>query len=201
MKKKYERVYQFRIALIGAEPSIWRRIQVPETYTFWDLHVAIQDAMGWKDHHLHEFRVKDPSLGLTEVMGIPVEEAENEWKVHPGWERKIADYFLVAGVVAEYLYDLGDNWWHTLSFEGTFPCKEGLGYPQCLDGKRACPPEDCGGIEGFHDFLEAALVIGHQEHSKTVTWAGGKFEVNKFDPREVVFDDPQERWKAAMTLK
>ena len=55
MKRKYERVYQFKIALDGIEPPIWRRIQVPETYSFWDLHVAIQDSMGWSDGHLHEF--------------------------------------------------------------------------------------------------------------------------------------------------
>ena len=51
MKKKFNNVYQFKITLEGAKPPIWRRIQVPETYTFWDLHVAIQDAMGWGDHH------------------------------------------------------------------------------------------------------------------------------------------------------
>jgi hypothetical protein len=201
MKAIAERVYQFKISLIGTEPPIWRRIQVPETYTFWDLHVAIQDAMGWKDSHLHEFRVKDPSLGLTEVIGIPVEEADKDWKVHPGWERKIADYFPAVGDTAEYLYDPGDNWWHTLVLEEIAPRQEGQRYPQCQEGKRACPPEDCGGIEGFHDFLEAALVVGHQDRSETLTWVGGKFDVNKFDPRAVVFDDPQKRWKAAFSEK
>jgi hypothetical protein len=172
MKGIGERIFQFKITLNGTEPPIWRRIQVPETFTFWDLHVAIQDAMGWNDSHLHEFRVKDPSLGLTEVVGIPVEEFEGETKVHPGLEKKIADYFLAAGATADYVYDFGDNWRHTLELEGIIPRKEGIRYPLCIDGKRACPPEDCGGIEGFHDFLEAALVLGHKDHGQTLTWAG-----------------------------
>jgi hypothetical protein len=53
MKRKFDRVYQFKITLKGSDNPIWRRIQVPETYTFWDLHVAIQDVMGWQDYHLH----------------------------------------------------------------------------------------------------------------------------------------------------
>jgi hypothetical protein len=57
MKGIGERIFQFKIILKGTEPPIWRRIQVPETFTFWDLHVAIQNAMGWNDSHLHEFRV------------------------------------------------------------------------------------------------------------------------------------------------
>ena len=52
-------VHQFLIVLSGTDPLIWRRLQVPERYSFWDLHVAIQDAMGWLDYHLHEFRLLD----------------------------------------------------------------------------------------------------------------------------------------------
>ncbi len=94
--------------------------------------------MGWQDSHLHEFRVKDPALGLTEVIGIPVEEAENEWKVHPGWERKIADYFPAAGATAEYLYDLGDNWWHTLVLEGDRSTSRGAEIPT-VPGRQKVP--------------------------------------------------------------
>ena len=52
-------VHQFLVVLSGTDPLVWRRIQVPEKYSFWDLHVAIQDAMGWLDYHLHEFRLLD----------------------------------------------------------------------------------------------------------------------------------------------
>jgi len=72
MKKKYSPVYQFKITLEDAKPPIWRRIQVPETYTFWDLHVAIQDAMGWSDYHLHEFGMVNPSTGLRTLSETPI---------------------------------------------------------------------------------------------------------------------------------
>lgn len=72
MEKKFENVYQFRIDLNDISPPIWRRIQVPETYTFFDLHVAIQNAMGWEDYHMHEFYITDPSTGERIRM-----EAEN----------------------------------------------------------------------------------------------------------------------------
>jgi hypothetical protein len=60
MKKQFDQVYQFKITLQKIRPLIWRRIQVPASYTFWDLHVAIQDSLGWTDTHLHEFRLKNP---------------------------------------------------------------------------------------------------------------------------------------------
>ena len=67
-------IYRFEVSLIGIEPTIWRRIEVPEGYSFWDLHVAIQDAMGWLDCHLHLFHVPDPDTGEIEPVGIPFDE-------------------------------------------------------------------------------------------------------------------------------
>ncbi len=89
MKKKFDQVYQFKISLRGIKPPIWRRIQVPETYSFWDLHVAIQDSMGWSDCHLHQFEMFSPSTGMNIKIGIPDEEGY-DMDIHPGWKLKIA---------------------------------------------------------------------------------------------------------------
>jgi Plasmid pRiA4b ORF-3-like protein len=64
-------VHQFLIVLAGTDPLVWRRVQVPEGYSFWDLHVAIQDAMGWKDYHLHEFQLFDEAAQTLVSVGIP----------------------------------------------------------------------------------------------------------------------------------
>ena len=64
-------VHQFLVVLSNVDPLIWRRIQVPESYSFWDLHVAIQDAMGWLDCHLHEFLVADGRTRVAISIGIP----------------------------------------------------------------------------------------------------------------------------------
>lgn len=68
MTKRDQSIYQFKITLEEVGPTIWRRIQVPESYSFWDLHVAIQDAMGWRDSHLHEFTITNPKTALKGIM-------------------------------------------------------------------------------------------------------------------------------------
>src|SRR5262245_49867824 len=88
---KPEFVHQFLIALCGTDPLVWRRIQVPLTYSFWDLHVAIQDAMGWLDYHLHEFRLLDQRNKIR-AIGIPTGE-EIEPPPIAGWRVRVSDYF------------------------------------------------------------------------------------------------------------
>ena len=79
MSKETKKVYQFKITLKGTDPKIWRRVQVPESYTFWDLHAAIQDAMSWGGYHLHKFNITNPKTGTTDqIVGVPVDENEIE---------------------------------------------------------------------------------------------------------------------------
>ena len=106
MKKKFSQVYQFKITLKDTKPPVWRRIQVPETYTFWDLHIAIQDVMGWLDYHLHEFELINPRTGLNVEIGFPDDEFGK--KILAGWSQKIADYFNMENSMANYVYDFGD---------------------------------------------------------------------------------------------
>ena len=106
MKKKFNRVYQFRITLKDIKPTVWRRIQVPETYTFWDLHVAIQDVMGWFDCHLHQFKILEPMTNTKVDIGIP-DEDDDYYEILPGWRQKILDYFSPDNKTADYIYDFG----------------------------------------------------------------------------------------------
>ncbi|MBP1696908.1 MAG: plasmid pRiA4b family protein [Deltaproteobacteria bacterium] len=198
MKKKFDKVFQFKITLKGIRPPIWRRIQIPETYTFWDLHVAIQDAMGWFDSHLHRFEILNPSTGMEEEIGIPDEEFEWDTVTLPGWKQKMADYFSMNNTKSEYVYDFGDNWEHTVKLEKILPRQEGIPYPKCTDGKRACPPEDCGGSWGYEDFLKAITNPKHREHKEMLDWVGGSFDPEHFDIKEVVFENPAQRLKYAL---
>ena len=195
MKKKFDQVYQFKITLRDIKPPIWRRIQVPETYTFWDLHVAIQDAMGWSDYHLHEFEIADPSTDLMVNIGIPDEDFDRE--ILPGWKQKIADYFSMGNRLAEYIYDFGDNWEHIIKLEKILPRDKNVDYPKCIAGKRACPPEDCGGIWGYENFLEIINDPDNEEYEDMIEWVGGEFDPEHFDVKEVSFDDPDKRRKIA----
>ena len=198
MKKRFDKVYQFKITLEGIKPPIWRRIQVPETFTFWDLHVAIQDAMGWVDYHLHEFEVRHPFTGEKVKIGTPIEEEEFfGQEIILERKQKIADWFSMENRIANYTYDFGDSWEHKIQLEKILPRDKNIEYPTCVAGKRACPPEDCGGIWGYERLLEAINNPDHEEHKEMLEWFGGEFNPEHFDVNEVSFDDPNKRWKSA----
>jgi len=197
MKKKFKKVYQFKVTLKGTRPPVWRRIQVPESYTFWDLHVAIQDAMGWLDYHLHVFEIMNPSTGMKEEIGVPDEDFEFDTRIFPGRKRKIADYFSMDNSKANYQYDFGDNWEHTIELEKIVARAEDVEYPVCIAGKRSCPPEDCGGTWGYQNFLKIIKNPDDEEYGEMLEWVGGKFDPEDFDINDVRFDDPDKRWETA----
>lgn len=191
-----DQVFQFKIELQEVKPKVWRVIQVPSTYSFWDLHVAIQDAMGWYDYHLHEFLVKDPATGIDIKVGIPDDDSLDDTTL-PGWEIRVKDYFSESSKKAKYIYDFGDDWKHAIIFEGSKDKSDEVDYPRCMDGKRACPPEDCGGPYGYELMLESLEDPNHDMHHEMLEWIGGEFDPEYFDFNEVEFDNPKERWKIA----
>ena len=186
------RVYQFKIVLDGIKPLIWRRIQVPETYSFWGLHVAVQDAMGWQDYHLHRFEIPDPLTGVrTTIVSFPTEASKRNGKLLSGWKVEMGHYFTMANNKAWYAYDyLYDNWSHRLTLEGIFTRAEGTDYPLCLDGRRACPPEDCGGVQGYYRLLGN---INRQDQEHKPSLASGAFDPEALNIDEIYFDDPERR--------
>lgn len=192
-------VYQFRIVLLEIAPPIWRTVEVPGTYSFWDLHVAIQDSMGWLDYHLHCFRMTRPGTENVMQIGIPDEDAfEGDEPILPGWDVPIASYFAHPGVAAKYEYDLGDGWEHEVTLEAIRPRQKGLRYPRCLAGERACPPEDCGGVGGYENLLAVMRDPTHEEYVSLLRWLGGdRFAPERFNAKTVKFDHPGKRWDLA----
>lgn len=185
-----ELVYRFRITLMDVEPPIWRLIEVPAWGTFWSLHVAIQNAMGWTDSHLHAFTVPEGRSGEVE-LGFPDPDGYLETKA--GWRRLLKRHLKNVGQEFLYTYDFGDNWEHVVTLEGILLADPAVTYPRCLDGARRCPPEDCGGTWGYEDFLAAVADPHHEEHESTLEWCGGAFDPEAFVPGEVVFEDPLQR--------
>ena len=197
-------VYRFGVHLRGTDPPIWRVIDVPADYRFWDLHVAIQDAMGWLDYHLHQFSTIAPDSRKPVKIGTPASDFGYEYDdVLRDSECAIADYFRSPGDKATYIYDFGDGWQHQLALSRVLPREPEVRYPVCRDGERACPPEDCGGVGGFRRFLDIMADPGHPEHEDMQTWLINHvgpyhpYDPEEFDPTAVAFDDPQERWRRA----
>jgi hypothetical protein len=193
---RIDHVCQFLVVLPRTEPLVWRRIQVPEAYSFWDLHVAIQDAMGWKDCHLHEFIVIDSKTSRVKRIGIPDDEMRDERPCLAGWKVPMTRYLTYGTDPVRYRYDFGDDWEHTVEFEELLPADAGA-YPRCVAGAGACPPEDVGGTTGYAEFLQTIRDRRHPERAAMLRWAGGAFDPHAFDLGVVRFDDPVERWKAA----
>jgi hypothetical protein len=158
---------------------VWRRILVPSTYNFWDLHVAIQDAMGWEDRHLHQFTLDDPAGGGRVRLGIPDDSgfyAVNE--VLAGWEHRLRKYLKPGSLPALYTYDFGDEWQHEVLLEAILPADNTQDLPRCIAGAGNCPPEDSGGPAMCAELLDTDVA-------------------DEFVPEGVLFDDPRERWNRA----
>lgn len=172
-------IFQFKITLLGVVPLIWRRIQVQDC-TLDKLHEHIQTAMGWTNSHLHQFEIDGERYGDPALIDNRFDDFECEdstktivSEILPNTGKRFA---------FKYEYDFGDSWEHEVMFEGCPSVDPKAKYPLCLEGERACPPEDCGGVWGYGDFLEAIRNPKHEEHENMLEWIGGKFAPEKFDP-------------------
>lgn len=186
-------VYQFKISLKRTKPKIWRRIQVPSTYTFYALHVAIQNAMGWDGGHLHQFDMKHPRTGGKISIGEPAPDYYGfGTEIIPEENAKITKYFVAAKNKAIYLYDFGDGWQHEIVLEKIMPPETDVNYPRCVAGKRACPPEDCGGVGGYEELLKILADPEHDEYKDKIEWleeiGRDDFNPDDFDPESVILN-------------
>ncbi len=84
----------------------------------------------------------------------------------------------------DYEYDFGDGWEHEIHFEGCLRAEKRTRYPVCLEGQRACPPEDIGGSYGYQEYLEAMADPKHEQHEECMEWRG-PFDPEKFDAQVV----------------
>ena len=184
-KKSFKNVYQFKITLDEIRPPIWRRIQVPETFNFKQLHLAIQRSMRWKNYHLHNFKIGDATIGMQDQMDCDYDD-EDELD-----ERKtyIKDWFKSPFDRAMYEYDFGAGWDHIIQLEKIEPAQSGVQYPCCTDGRRACPPEDCGGTYGYEELLLILKTPSHKEHNERKEWLHKCGYGKSFDPEKFSADN------------
>jgi len=180
---KYEEAetFQFKIHLKGIKkPPVWRRVTVPSSYNFYNLHLIIQETFGWWNSHLFQF--SENGFGSPQVITEIYEDHD------PGFEKqfeaaevKLTDVFKYEKQKFIYIYDFGDSWEHVLTLEKILPDKSKS--PSLLDGKGKCPPEDCGGVWGYEGFKEIMADKKHPEYEEYAEWVGLEDEEN-WDPNE-----------------
>ncbi len=167
-------VHRVKITLRGGKPPIWRRLEVPSTITLRDLHDAIQAAFGWAGYHLWVFEtpdgdygMPDPELGHRDAARVTLD------RVAPRTRDRL-----------RYTYDFGDDWQHDIVVEDVLAAEVGVAYPRFVAGRRACPPEDCGGVWGYADLVEILADPEHDEHAERLEWLGLD-SADEFDPATV----------------
>lgn len=163
-------IWQLHISLKHSDPPIWRRVLVPGSITLETLDGVIQLSLNWDNSHLHEFRIKtlpnpDPD-DVFESNGFepPIDAYETEVT--------LAESGLKRGSKFQYIYDFGDDWLHDIKVEKMLERDPEMKYPVCIEAAGAAPPEDCGGLWGYYDMLEAIADPEHPEHEDYVEWWG-----------------------------
>ena len=171
--------YQIKVTLDDSKPPIWRRILVPINITLGKLHHILQVVMGWADYHLHQFIVG------RMYYGEPHPDYDDYLDMHDEQDVTLRQIVPGEGFKFRYEYDFGDSWLHQVLVEKIVPPEPGQHYPLCIKGRRACPPEDVGGVWGYYGFLEAIQDPDHPEHEEYLEWVGGEFDPAAFDLDEV----------------
>ena len=172
-------IYQIKVTLEDSKPPIWRRLLVRSDVTLAKLHDIIQAAFGWWDYHLHQFVVGETYYGVPDPDYDDYLEMRDERKV------RLHQVVPQEGLKFRYDYDFGDGWLHQVLLEKILPPEPGQEVPLCITGRRACPPEDVGGMWGYYHFLEAIGDPEHEEHAEYLEWVGGEFDPEAFDIEEV----------------
>ena len=175
-----KQIFQLKIVIKEIYPPIWRRLLIANHATFSDLHNAIQDCFYWSNYHLHEFtfRLKVKPYSLIHIQGKYPDDTfppENSFDDIREDEIRLCDVFSSKQKIVNYLYDFGDNWEHTIKLEKIFPNNNDFRSFLCVGGKRATPPEDCGGSRGYQELLEIIGKPNHSEHEAMKIWMGENF--------------------------
>jgi hypothetical protein len=179
--EKPQEIYQIKVTLLGTDPPIWRRLLVPADLTLEQLHTVLQLAMDWEDCHLHEFRIGTQRFGKPG----PMEQAFGGPRTASERTARLFHVLSKAGTKAVYTYDFGDSWEHRIVVEKRSAPEPGRSYPACLAGERHGPPEDCGGIPGFYNLLEAISDSKHEQHQELREWVGDDFDPEAFSVDEI----------------
>jgi len=178
------RTAQLKITLRHLDPAIWRRVLVPHDITLPRLHDVIQTVMPWTNSHMHNFTTKtatyetffddDDELGFGQDFPGALERLDET-------KHRLCDLLPKPKTKCVYTYDFGDNWEHDIVLEKLLPADKRLARAEVLAGENACPPDDCGSIDGYSDLVEIMLDPKHPEHAERHEWLGLK-KGEKFDP-------------------
>jgi hypothetical protein len=192
MSQKPTSTYQLKITLRYIQPPVWRRVLVPGDITLAKLHHVIQETIGWTNSHLHMFRIN----GQLYSAPSPYDPGHlAELRAKSTVRAKLGKLVDTEDETFIYEYDFGDGWEHAIVVEKILPSDEDKSLPVCLDGERACPPEDIGGVPGYENFIETMQDANHPEHEMYAGWLESINDTRTFDPEAFDVDEVNRRLK------
>ena len=167
----------YRVTLCDTNPPVWRMLKMFSDMSLDQLHYAIQGAFGWENSHLHAFETRGKMRYSSNEINIDEGDEKDSRRVTLAklLEKNITKF--------TYEYDFGDSWNHEIEVENIALTETKTSVPECIDGARHCPPEDCGGTAGFENFREAMANPKHPEHRELKEWFGGRFDPEKFSKK------------------
>ncbi len=168
-------VHRLKVTLRQVTPPVWRRIEVVSDMTLSELAGTLEAAMGWMGGHLHAFDAGGTTYELPDEEGFGGLQTRDERKV------RLHEVLPVLGAKLRLDYDFGDGWMHDVLVEAIEPRADGVTYPRCLAGRRACPPDDCGGPWGYTELLDALCDPLHPAHAERADWVPRGFDPTVFD--------------------
>jgi hypothetical protein len=178
-------IYQLKVTLEDVSPAIWRRFQVPGRISLAGLHLVLQIVMGWENDHLYQFQVGRRVIDESGGGSSPVERPFGGRSKEDAGAVELRSVAPKKGARLTYVYDFGDNWCHEVLVEQT-TCPDGdPDRAVCLGGKRACPPEDCGGVWGYEEVLAAIADPKNPALAERRAWLGPNYHPDRFDPAAV----------------
>ena len=178
--------YDLRVTLLYMPRETWRMVRVPHDIRMDRLHLVLQDAMGWTHSHMHQFNLFTAEREITGYVGRPDPDRTADFlgfgpPTQDETKRLLKNFLAKPDDRIGYEYDFGDSWLHEITLALAEPLEKRLSRAVCLDGARACPPEDCGGPPGYDNLLKIIKKPKHPEYASMIDWLGEAFDPAAFD--------------------
>lgn len=177
VKKPLEKAFSLRLSVVGCTPRIWRRLLVRETMWLSRLHDSIQVIFDWYDYQTHEFVIDDLRFGNP--------FRKDEIAIEDDRDVMLADLDLASRDRLHYAYNFGEGWQVEVRVEKAIAVEKGVVYPTCIAGERAGPPEDCGGLEAFHDMLACIKEPDTDLGREWLEWLGPAYDSSLCDVEKI----------------
>lgn len=171
-------IYIVDVTLLDVRPRVWRRLQLPGATRLDRVHQILQHTLGWQDCHCHQFRAGEAIYSEVDP------DFNNDFALDES-DYSLSDLLINPGDEILYEYDFGDGWEHRIELIETLPIEDANGVPVCLDGDRACPPEDVGGPPGYQHMLKVLANPSHPEYRDYCQFIPDDYEPDWFDLDDV----------------